>query len=163
MERYQGRPYQLCPLHPLVFARPVVRPAKLHKNPSSLSPPLLSVLGRESESEEGGGTSGVTVPQPQPRLHYHDNQLQGYCQLPASPAQHPVSRPASYPATHPSLRPVSRPGRVRPCPAQNWQPAGVIRVSAPLARLCANIIRKHLAGTSVTDVAKIRSEKKRES
>ncbi len=38
-------PTSFAPRRPLVCVRLVVRSARLDKNPSSLSPPLLSVLG----------------------------------------------------------------------------------------------------------------------
>lgn len=68
-----------------------------------------------------------------------------YSFLPRQPSTQPATQPHIQLSTHPPTSPASHPAL--PCPAQNWQPAGVIRVSAPLARLCAKIICKHQAGT----------------
>lgn len=68
-----------------------------------------------------------------------------YSSLPRQPSTQPAAQPAIQLSTQPSVEPASQPGW--PCPAQNWQPAGVIRVSALLACPCAKIICKHQAGT----------------
>ena len=71
-----------------------------------------------------------------------------YSSLPRQPSTQSATQPAIqlHLLIHPSSQ-QARPSPALPCPAQNWQPPGVIRVSAPLACLCARIIRKHQAGT----------------
>ncbi|KAJ4928425.1 hypothetical protein JOQ06_016217 [Pogonophryne albipinna] len=104
--------------------------------------------GETISAQTAGGFGGSSAERYQGR----PNQL---CPR-ASPRLRPAGALclASHPDIFTSIPLPSLP--IRPCPAQTWQPAGVIRVSAPLARLCARIVCKHQAGTFIPDVAMIR-------